>query len=93
LGWDESDCEKLDDLYYDFACASRYPDGHQLLGYADSIQTKVTKPGNRLLFQVYSDYFNANMMWGDGGMIYFIIDETDLNRADFSNVTADLHSG
>jgi uncharacterized protein YwqG len=93
FGWLEDEFERLSDLCYELLYVMRVPFGHQLLGYAASIQSAVTTLGECLLFDVQSDYDNAGMMWGDGGTIYFIISEDALQRADFSHVRADMQSG
>jgi|688.fasta_scaffold384576_1 uncharacterized protein YwqG len=43
----------------------------------------------RLLLQLDSDE-QLNFMWGDGGMLYFCIDEHSLQKHDFSNVWVEL---
>lgn len=63
---------------------------HRMLGYPYVIQNAVyfnedDDQNTRLLLQVDSDD-NANMMWGDAGIIYFLIDEDDLSVQDFSKV-------
>lgn len=98
LGWTEEEYERLDQLYFDFNwIASQVIDGpnHKLFGFADSIQKAVTTAGRRLLCQIDSDYRNldTDMMWGDGGTIYFVISHDDFARLDFSRVTAHLQSG
>jgi uncharacterized protein YwqG len=56
-------------------------------GYA-SARAKELEPGAqnwRLLFQVDSDD-DLGVMWGDGGMLYFWVEEAAAQRGDFSNV-------
>lgn len=97
LGWTEEEYENFDNFYFDLARindkALGYPGEHQLLGYAGVIQNAVTQPDTRLLFQVASDYYNTGMEWGDGGIIYFIIQQVDLEQQDFSNITSDFQCG
>ncbi|MBN1428189.1 MAG: DUF1963 domain-containing protein [Anaerolineae bacterium] len=97
LEWTEQEYDRLDNFYFDFNLindkALGHPGEHQLLGYADAIQNAVTQPDTRLLFQVASDYYNAGMEWGDGGIIYFIIRQGDLERQDFSTITSDFQCG
>ena len=97
LGWTEQEYERLDDFYFDFEHindkALGYPGEHQLLGYAGAIQSAVTQPNTRLLFQIASDYYNTGMEWGDGGTIYFVIRQGDLERQDFSTITSDFQCG
>lgn len=99
LDWDEDEFERLTDLYFDFSFVlerrfGSTPD-HKLLGYADPIQATLTSADTRLLCQIDSDYHNAggDMMWGDGGTIYFIIGRDDLARGDYSHIDSDMQSG
>jgi uncharacterized protein YwqG len=99
LDWPEEEFERFTDLYFDFSFVLRRKIGstpnHKLLGYPDPIQTTITQSGSRLLCQIDSDYHNldTDMMWGDGGMIYFTIDYSDLERREFSTVHSDMQSG
>jgi uncharacterized protein YwqG/predicted DNA-binding protein (MmcQ/YjbR family) len=73
----------------------RYPADHLLLGYANYIQgfvDIVAKYDLQLLFQLACDC-NTDMVWGDGGLIYFWIKPEDLNRRDFSRIFVDYQSG
>ena len=99
LDWDEDEFEHLTDLYFDFSFVlerrlGSTPD-HKLLGYADPIQAALTSADTRLLCQIDSDYHNAggDMMWGDGGTIYFIIGRDALLRGDYSHIDSDMQSG
>jgi uncharacterized protein YwqG len=98
LNWTDEEYELLDQLYLDFHwIAFQVIDSpsHKLLGYADAIQNTVTTSETQLLCQIDSDYrnFDTDMMWGDGGTIYFVISNDALARLDFSQVTAHLQSG
>jgi uncharacterized protein YwqG/predicted DNA-binding protein (MmcQ/YjbR family) len=97
LGWSEDECDRFDDLYFEFydlwLRENKVTAEHQLLGYASPIQSEITTDATRLLCEIGSDYYNADMMWGDGGSIYFIIDRTALEHHDFSFITSDFQSG
>ena len=65
------------------ALGPHYHPRHRVLGNPDLIQTFGLDRGARLLLQVdsdssLSDYPRTRMSWGDGGRIYFLIDEPDL---------------
>ncbi len=99
LGWSENEFERLNDLYFAFNLVLKRKLGstpkHQLLGYPDVIQAAVTQGDSRLLCQIDSDYHNldTDMMWGDGGMIYFTLSPTDLASKNFTHIYSDLQSG
>jgi uncharacterized protein YwqG len=96
LEWPEEELDRLYHLDAQLRLLHRRHIGafpaHQLLGYADSIQETVVRPGERLLFQLYSDD-NADMVWGDGGTIWFVIREADLKERRFSAVRSDTQCG
>jgi uncharacterized protein YwqG/predicted DNA-binding protein (MmcQ/YjbR family) len=96
LNWTSEEYERFNDLYFDFSDVCRknwgYPARHQLLGYAAVIQNAVARPGTRLLCQIESDD-EMDVMWGDGGTIYFTITDADLKHQIFSHVEADFQSG
>lgn len=59
-----------------------YEPRHQLLGHPQLIQSPGLADGTRLLVQVDSDcvfrdkfYPRTNMMWGDAGRVYYLIEE------------------
>lgn len=97
LQWSEDEYERLDNLYFDLDYYAKTVRGfsvdHQLLGYAGAIQTTVTPVNHRLLFQLDSDYNQTGMEWGDGGMIYFVIEQEALKRGDFSKIVSDFQCG
>lgn len=79
---------------------SWYRPKHRLLGYPDFFQAGGCGPGDwKLLLQVDSDprfntpspyddpeYPGPGMMWGDGGRLFFGIEQADLSARDFSAV-------
>jgi uncharacterized protein YwqG len=95
LTWTEEEYERFDELCSDFDRNLRkllgYSAQHQLLGYAASMQYTVIPAGMMLLFQLDSDN-EVKAMWGDGGIIYFMITENDLAERNFSKVKTDFHS-
>lgn len=97
LPWTEGEFERFVDLFFILDHVSRadlaHGMYHQLLGYSSPIQSQVVQLGQRLLCQIESDYDHTEMMWGDGGTIYFVIDAEALNRLDFSEVTTDFQCG
>ena len=48
-------------------------------------EIEVAKNRWQLLLQIDSDTENSNMMWGDGGKLYFMIDQIDLEKEIFSD--------
>lgn len=99
LDWTEQEFERFDNLYFDFSFVlSRFIGSlpqHKLLGYPDPIQSELTQADTRLLCQIDSDYHNldTDMMWSDGGMIYFLIPKFDLGNMNFTNISSDSQSG
>lgn len=89
LGWFEQEYERLDDLYFDFAYD--HDTNHQMLGYAGSMQETVALAGSVLLLEIGSD-LTLDLMWGDGGILYFTITETDLRQNNFTNVYGDFQT-
>jgi len=89
LGWSEQEYEHLDDLYFDFAYD--HDTNHQMLGYAGSMQETVAVLGNVLLLEIGSD-LALDLMWGDGGSLYFTISETDLRQHNFTDVCGDFQT-
>lgn len=55
---------------------------HRIGGYMDSVQDFVQSKQDDLLFQVDSDD-RAGMMWGDAGLLYWLIDRHELLRGNF----------
>lgn len=99
LAWSEFEFEALDDLYFAFEFVLMRKLGftpkHQLLGYPGAIQFPLSSGETRLLCQIDSDYRNldTDMMWGDGGRIYFMITQADLSSKNFTQIYSDLQSG
>jgi predicted DNA-binding protein (MmcQ/YjbR family) len=97
--WSEAEFGRFDDLYFAFDFVLKRKLGaapkHKLLGYADVIQAAVTQSDGRLLCQIDSDYhhLDTDMMWGDGGMIYFTLPASDLADGNFARIHSDLQSG
>lgn len=77
----------LYDDHYDY-CAD-----HRLLGHPKIIQGEFLRKGERLLLQVGTDRSVDNSQWGDGGYLYFIINEEDLSKANFGSVRVVEQSG
>jgi uncharacterized protein YwqG len=80
------------DEYFDLLHAIRPADGHQMLGYADLIQSSMLEDQTAtagdewvLLLQLGSDD-GLDWMWGDSGTLYFWISRQDLAKCDFSKV-------
>lgn len=48
----------------------------------------VTRDDVRLLFQIDSEEGKTGMMWGDAGMVYFLLSEADLKARRFDRSTA-----
>ncbi len=101
MQWTEDEFARFDELGFDFDFLifqqiGRTPQ-HKLLGYADVIQNRCVDAGWRLLFQIDSDYhqLHTDMMWGDGGMIYFMIETDKLTPTyqDFTHVLSDCQFG
>jgi uncharacterized protein YwqG/predicted DNA-binding protein (MmcQ/YjbR family) len=100
LNWSEDEFNQLDELcnalsYAQIKQIGRTPQ-HKLLGYATPIQVPVTTSlETRLLCQIDSDYHNldTDMMWGDGGMIYFTIPIKDFSQLNFDQIRTDFQSG
>jgi uncharacterized protein YwqG len=99
LNWKEAEFERFDNLYFDINYILDYKLGrrpkHHLLGYPEAVQAPVTRPDTRLLCQIDSDYhhFDTDMMWGDGGLLYFMIAQPDLERSNFTVIYSDMQSG
>jgi hypothetical protein len=60
---------------------------HRMLGYPELLQSNGLADGDVLLLQVESDS-RAGMMWGDGGTVYYVINESDLKARDFGKAWA-----
>lgn len=64
--------------------------GHRLLGYANPLQGDVhQKLSVRHLLTIDSDDA-PGWMWGDTGLLYFMIDEDDLRNGRFDRVTVEM---
>jgi uncharacterized protein (TIGR02996 family) len=64
--------------------------GHSLLGYAHALQNDVhQKLSVRHLLTIDSDDA-PGWMWGDTGLLYFMIDEDDLRNGRFDRVTVEM---
>lgn len=79
--------KELYDGYYDYSA------DHRLLGHPMIIQGPLLRMGERLLLQVGTDRSVDHFRWGDGGYLYFIINEDDLSKANFGNVRVIEQSG
>jgi hypothetical protein len=67
--------------------------GHSLLGYAHALQNDVhQKLSVRHLLTIDSDDA-PGWMWGDVGLLYFMIDEDDLRNGRFDRVTVEMQCG
>ena len=101
MPWTEDEFNHFDELGFDLAFLMSQQIGripkHKLLGYADVIQSRCVDVGWRLLCQIDSDYhqLHTDMMWGDGGMIYFMIeiDKLTPTSQDFTHILSDCQFG
>ncbi|MDX2077142.1 MAG: DUF1963 domain-containing protein [bacterium] len=101
LSWTEDEFDRFDELGFDFKFLLQQTFGrtpeHKLLGYADTIQNRFVEDGWRLLCQIDSDYhqLHTDMMFGDGGIIYFMIQNKNLTpyAHDFSRILSELQMG
>ena len=97
--WKSDVKEKFDDFVGDWKAATLNPLGdpprNLLGGYADYEQDFVKEVATGelvLLFQLASDDA-AEMMWGDGGYLYFWIAPADLEKGNFDKILADCQGG
>ena len=99
LNWNEDEFKQFAVLYEDFEFVINRTVGvtphHKLLGYPETMQRAVTSADTRLLCQIDSDYHNAggDMMFEDGGIIYFTIEQARLEQGDYSRVGSNMQSG
>jgi uncharacterized protein YwqG len=66
-----------------------WPPVHRLLGHPQPIQGEVAPQGHLLLFQLDSDY-DADMVWGDVGKLYFWLREEALAARRFDDGALEL---
>ncbi|MEZ4671867.1 MAG: DUF1963 domain-containing protein [Anaerolineae bacterium] len=96
LGWNEDEYNKLSDLT--FHLHRLYVDngeiGHQLMGhfYPESNPIAIN-PEDRLLMQLTSDYSYTGFEWGDGGNLFFAIDQKDLTEHNFNRIRVEFECG
>ncbi|MBA4186396.1 MAG: hypothetical protein C0467_00105 [Planctomycetaceae bacterium] len=87
LGLDQSNW----DVYQEQVAG--FGSGQQILGYPSPIQGDMLgKKTVRHLLTLDSDD-NAGWMWGDGGCLYFLIDEADLKAKRFDRVRMEMQCG
>lgn len=99
LKWSKSVAEKYESLASDFKAIVGHRMGNPprtlILGYADYEQQfvrAVARNDLRLLFQLASDPA-ADMLWGDGGFVYFWVGDSDLKHGKFAKILTDLQGG
>lgn len=99
LKWNREIQERYNDFVGDYLGVTKLLNGLSertlLLGYADYEQDFTPEVGERrlrLLFQLGS-VGSSEMMWGDGGYLYFWIPPADLARGHFQNIWADCQGG
>ncbi len=96
LDWTAEEFERFDNVYSDFNFIMTrklgFTPNHKLLGYCDPIQAPITQSNTRLLCQIASDNY-TEMMWADGGIIYFTISQSDLENQNFTTVYSDMQFG
>lgn len=99
LGEDFYELFRTDNEVWDNYMALSAPSGHKIGGYHDSFQSHDPRPKCEsdpytLLFQMDSDGNDAiDIMWGDGGVGNFFIQESALKKLDFSNVIYEWDCG
>jgi uncharacterized protein YwqG len=69
---------------------------HRLLGHPQLIQGLGIGEQTQLLLQIDSDFYSDvsvknGMMWGDVGMVYFFIDQTDLAKFNFGSAWSEMN--